>query len=485
MSVQFGLCYFDGGGVDPRDIEKVRPLLASYGPDREGYLCNGNFALLIRAFQTTKEERGELQPYISASGVVVSWDGRLDNREKLIDRMGSGLSPASTDLDIVATAYERWGTDSFAQLVGDWALSIWEPQTRSLVLAKDFAGTRHLYYSVNKDRIMWSTILDPLVLLAVQPLRLEEEYIAGWLGDRPAVQLTPYAGIHSVPASCFIRVEKGRETVVKYWDFEPGRRIRYRSDKEYEEQFRIILSESVRRRLRTDSPVLAELSGGIDSSSIVCVADGILSLGQAQAPRLDTVSYYDPTEPNWDELPYVATVEEQRGRIGSHIDVHSAAQILMPEYAAWACTPGSGCASTTAAAEFGALLRSSRCRILLSGLGGDEVLGGVPTPIPELRDSARNPAPPHSRSATSYMGHSRKKTSPPLARRECGRFPAHGDCKNVWIEARRSRGFSRLLQQGIGLRFTDIRQEYESSVRHPASRRTCTPLKRFGVNSPA
>src|SRR6202035_132686 len=98
-------------------------------------------------------------------------------------------------------------------------------------------------------------------------------------------------------------------------------RIHYRSDAEYEEHFRFCFTESVKRRLRSDSPVLAELSGGMDSSSIVCMADQILARGKGETPRLDTLSYYDDSEPNWNERPYFTKVEEKRGRAGCHIDV--------------------------------------------------------------------------------------------------------------------------------------------------------------------
>src|SRR5271155_4144009 len=78
MSVQFGKCNFDGKPVDPGDLDPVRPVLAPYGPDGEGYICRDNFGILFRAFHTNKESRRERQPRILAHGVVLTWDGRLD-----------------------------------------------------------------------------------------------------------------------------------------------------------------------------------------------------------------------------------------------------------------------------------------------------------------------------------------------------------------------------------------------------------------------
>ena len=388
MSVQFGKCNFDGKPVDPQDLDEVRHVLAPYGPDSEGLICKDNFGILYRAFHTTKESRREMQPYISASGSVITWDGRLDNREDLMAQLSARLSRESTDLEIVAEGYDRWGVDAFRRLIGDWALSIWEPRDRLLVLAKDFVGTRHLYYTVEKDQVTWCTILDPMVLFAGQPFKLEEEYIAGWLSFFPAPHLTPYVGVHSVPPSSFVRLAPGTHRVSKYWCFDPSKRIRYGTDTEYEEHFRVVFSESVRRRLRSDTPVLAELSGGMDSSSIVCVADAVIAEGRADAPRLDTISCYSDSEPNWDERPYFTKVEQQRGRAGCHIDVGSQGSLNLGfESSRFAATPDSqgGCL-TQSAKEFASCITSHQNRVLLSGIGGDEVTGGLPTPVPELAD---------------------------------------------------------------------------------------------------
>jgi asparagine synthase (glutamine-hydrolysing) len=388
MSVQFGRWNFEGEAVAPGFNEKVNAVLLPYGPDRSGSFSDGNVSILYRAFHTTKESRSETQPHSSASGTVITWDGRLDNRAELIRDLPDVLTNTSTEVDLVLAAYERWGTDCFARLVGDWALAIWSPRTSSLVLAKDFAGTRSLYYSFDKNEITWSTILDPLVLSAKKRFALCEEYIAGWLSLFPAADLTPYVGIYSVPPSCFVRLERNRHAVRKYWDFDPGARIRYRTDSEYEERFRFVFAEAVRRRLRSDSPILAELSGGMDSSSIVCVADALIACGAAETPRLDTVSYYNDSEPHWNERPYFTRVEEKRGRTGCHIDIGAAGPLRHElKTNTFAATPGSRSGrGTEASRQFAACVRSQGNRVVLSGIGGDEVTGGVPTPTPELMD---------------------------------------------------------------------------------------------------
>jgi asparagine synthase (glutamine-hydrolysing) len=387
VSVQFGRWNFDGRPADREYLAKAERMLAPYGPDGGGTYIKDSVGILFRAFHTTKESRSEAQPHITPSGTVLTWDGRLDNRGELISELRDILTAASTDVSIVAAAYEQWGTACFAKLLGDWALSIWNPMDRSVILAKDPIGTRHLYYSLDKDQVSWSTILDPLVLLAGKTFALEEEYIAGWLSFFPATHLTPYVGIHSVPPSASVFLQAGKHTISKYWDFDPGKKIRYRTDGEYEEHFRTVFAESVRRRLRSDSPVLAELSGGMDSSSIVCMADTIIARTAAETPRLDTLSYYNDLEPNWNERPYFAKVEEKRGRTGCHIDVgkHESFRFEVDRNH-FSAAPGSGGRPNEAGRQLAACMTSQGNRVVLSGVGGDEVMGGVPTPAPELED---------------------------------------------------------------------------------------------------
>jgi asparagine synthase (glutamine-hydrolysing) len=387
MSVQFGKWNFAGEPLAPPLLERVRTLLKPYAPDGTTIYSDGGLSILYGAFHTTKESRHETQPQVTNSGAVLTWDGRLDNRAELLALLREGPSIHAPDSEIVAAAYERLGTAWVQKLAGDWALSLWNPHERSLLLAKDPIGTRPLYYSLDQFEVTWSTILDPLVLFAHKTWAIDQEYIAGCLSFFPAVHLTPYAGIHSVPPSCFVRIEARGSRTQKYWDFDSTKRIRYASDREYEEHFRVVFAEAVRRRLRSDHPVLAELSGGMDSSAIVCMADSVAARGDAGAPEIDTVSFYDDSEPNWNERPYFTKVEEQRGRTGLHIDVGSPAGVATAlNNSRVRISPGSEGEPSASRKKLHNFIAAQGHRVLLSGFGGDEVLGGVPVPTSELAD---------------------------------------------------------------------------------------------------
>jgi asparagine synthase (glutamine-hydrolysing) len=400
MSVQYGRWQFDGRPLEPHQVEKVSALLSSYGPDAKGTYSKDGVSILYHAFYTTTESHREKQPHTSSSGAVITWDGRLDNRAELIDELQGSLRGVSTDVDIVSEAYDRWGTYCFRKLIGDWAISIWNPTSQSLTLAKDPIGTRHLYYLLDANKVIWSSVLDPIVLLADRTLEVCAEFIAGWFGGLPATHLTPYAGIHAVSASHRVVIAPGKHTISKYWEFDSSKSIRYRRDIEYEEHFRTVFANAIRRRLRSDRPVLAELSGGIDSASIVCMADAMTAAGEVDIQRVETISYYDDSNPDLDERAFLGTVEEKRGRVGYHIDLQekkaeekrkgrSPKPFLSyfegPQFAA-ILEPADNFRQVLIE-YYGTYMKSQGYRVTLSGTAGEHATGGfVPSPTPELQD---------------------------------------------------------------------------------------------------
>jgi asparagine synthase (glutamine-hydrolysing) len=387
MSVQFGRWNFDTKPIDQNHFAKVSEMAAQYAPGDSSTELRDDLGMLYRPLHITTESVGDLQPIRTAAGVLLTWDGRLDNRDELLRELGINAEASPSDARIVALAYEKWAARAFSRLLGDWALALWDPTRQQVLLAKDFVGTRHLFYSQKATHVEWSTVLDPLVLLSGGALELSEEYIAGYLSSYPSTHLTPYVGIHSVPAGNYTKVTRRGCASYSYWSPDSSLELRYRTDAEYEEHFRSVFAQSVRRRLRSSFPVLAELSGGIDSASIVCVADQLIAQRTVETPRVDTVSYYDDQEPNWNERPYFSMVEAKRGRPGSHLDIGALRSAFEePDRRVFFPLPGHDKLHWDRAVEFSKCSEVRACRVLLSGIGGDEFLGGLPSPTAELQD---------------------------------------------------------------------------------------------------
>jgi asparagine synthase (glutamine-hydrolysing) len=249
---------------------------------------------------------------------VLSWDGRLDNRGDLLLLLADSLRGGTSNAALARAAYERWGTDGFVKLIGDWSVVIHDHVNRAIVLASDYAGVRPLYYHVQPGGVLWSGRLQSLVD-ATQISELDEQYVRGFLLFGGCPNRTPYEGIYSVPAGHAVCVSSEGTKIHRFWSLPIGDVIRYRDQRRYEEELRALFREAVSVRLQTESPVLAELSGGLDSSSVVSMANHLMQGGAVYATRLASVSYV--WKNSLDE-PFIREMESFCGIEGAHISTH-------------------------------------------------------------------------------------------------------------------------------------------------------------------
>ena len=153
MSALGGVCYFDGRPVSDREMAMLRDCLTSRGPDGGWEVRSGSVGVAYRAFHTNRESRLERQPLMSTGGTILAWDGRLDNRAELLRLLHRDVRDSRTDAAIVMAAYRKWGVNCPTRLIGDFALSVCEPSTGTVLLARDPFGVRTLYYWLRGDRI--------------------------------------------------------------------------------------------------------------------------------------------------------------------------------------------------------------------------------------------------------------------------------------------------------------------------------------------
>jgi len=297
---------------------------------------------------------------------IISWDGRLDNRDDLLLRLSHSLQSDTSNEALVRAAYERWGTGGLVHLIGDWSLVIRDWANGLVILASDFAGVRPLYYHVQRGRVLWSSRLQSL-LGATEIGELDEQYVAGFLMFGGCPNHTPYKGIYSVPPGHAVCVSARETTIRRFWALPNGDVIQYRSERRYEEQLRALFREAVAVRLQTDSPVLAELSGGLDSSSVVGMANHLIRSGAADASRLASVSYL--WRNSLDE-PFIREVESFCGIEGVHLSTHD--DPLITETRAGNATPEGFEPLHTRVASVAHRLGA---KVFLTGMNGDLMMG--------------------------------------------------------------------------------------------------------------
>ena len=237
---------------------------------------------------------------------LLMWHGRLDNRGDLVRQLGDSAAEASSDGALVVAAYERWGGGGLGRVIGDWSVVLSDPRCRAIVLASDFSGVRPLYYHHRAHEVLWSRSLDGL-LVHVDAGALDEQYVAGYLtlGGYPG--RTPYAGVHAVMPGYAVRVTVDGTALSAFWRPPTSDGVRCHDEREYEERFCGLLRDAVSAHLRASAPVAAELSGGLDSSSIVCMAADLIRRGDVAASRLMPISYVHRGSR---DVPFIGKVEE-------------------------------------------------------------------------------------------------------------------------------------------------------------------------------
>jgi asparagine synthase (glutamine-hydrolysing) len=303
--------------------------------------------------------------------LVMTWDGRLDNVDDLQLQLGDAAH--ASDREIARSLFLRRGIPGLESLIGDWSLALWDRSSRTLHLARDYMGARPLYFCSQPGGVSWSSDLAELVERCERTNDLSETYAANFMSLRPLPGLTPYDGVHAVPGgTCLSFTADGDVRSRQFWTLRIGD-IRFPNRHRYEEELRALWGEAVGARLRTHSTVWAEISGGLDSSSIVCMADRLIARHDVPAPAIRLVSHATLRSPEGDERRFIAEVERQVGVRSEIVGVEDNQGQSDPERA-WV-TPfalqGVGLATVRR-------VRAGGGRIVLSGRLGDAIMGCQP-----------------------------------------------------------------------------------------------------------
>lgn len=386
MSGIAGVYNFQTRAVDPAPLLVLGETLSERGPDGGDGILDGAIGMIYRAFHTNAESRRERQPLLARSGHLLCWDGRLDNRDDLLPLLANELRGERTDVSVVLAAYQRWGAEFVSRVIGDFALSLWDPFAKTLLLARDPFGVRPLYYFRSNSEVIWSSTLTSLLALPAIAADVDDEYVAGCLALYPELASTPYRNITAVEPGQLITVSEGRMEKRRFWRPGENDEVHYAKDEEYEEHFRQLFREAVSCRLRSDRPIWSELSGGLDSSSIVLMADRIQAEERSAATPLNTLSFVDNPSVTFFDHRFIAVVERARGRQGLHVDGDGHWISLADPEDRFIATPLTSLCVAELHQRVWQSMRDAGARVLLSGLGGDQVTWSNLEPGPELCD---------------------------------------------------------------------------------------------------
>ena len=368
----------DGRPVDRKMLERMIGAIAHRGRDGSGLWVEASVGMGHRMFHTTPESLHEKQPLTNESGqVCLALDGRVDNYDELKSALiaAGAILRDNTDAELVLRSYETWGEACAVKIVGDFAFAIWDGHRKRLFCARDFMGTRPFYYFFDGKSFLWSSELHALFESPDTPHKPNEgmiaEYLTSYIND---VRETLFQGIMRLPPAHYLVIDSDGLRFRRYWDLDPSKSIRYSSDEQYAEHFYDLFRESVRSKMRAVGPVASDLSGGLDSSSVVGMAKELIRENSVDCSGFETFSWVFPGK-ECDESDYINDVILKWGLIAHKVEPHPAPLArFLEQVTLYRDFPGYPNGPTVNPLR--PLARSRGCRVLLTGEGGDEWAAG-------------------------------------------------------------------------------------------------------------
>jgi asparagine synthase (glutamine-hydrolysing) len=255
---------------DYLSIIKMTDKLNHWGADKVTHWRKKAVALGHLMLLNTPESHSEELPYFhSESGLCITADLRLDNRSHLLSQL-DGVDKNSADSQFILKAYQKWGVDCPKHLLGDFAFAIWDEGEQRLFCARDHVGIKPLYYYFKDGCFAFSSEIKGILALGNIDQTLDELWIADFLIRRHVDRSnTMYQHIQRLDGAHSLIFQNGEIQIQKYWEFNTQAEIKLSNEAEYIEAFNDKLDVAVKRRLRTSYGIAAELSGGLDSSTVV------------------------------------------------------------------------------------------------------------------------------------------------------------------------------------------------------------------------
>jgi len=354
---------------------RMMGLLYHRGPDSSGYYRDKRVALGHTRLAIIDLESGS-QPLSNEDGSLwITLNGEIFNYLELAEELKAlgHVFRTKSDTEVVIHAYEQWHTDCFQRLNGQWALAIWDRRRNTLLLSRDRLGIRPLYYTISNGRLMFASEIkaifaDPAVPRELDPAGLAEIYTF-W---GPVAPRTAFRKIRELKPGHYATLANGNITSRPFWSisFPEAGSEPSQHEAENAERLRQELIEAARLRfLRSDVPVGAYISGGIDSS-----VTSAMVTRYTEAPLHTFSIRFEDSE--FDEGEYQRQMVDRLGTLHQDVLVtHADIGRVFPDVIWHAERP---ILRTAPAPLFllSKLVRESGYKVVVTGEGADEVLGG-------------------------------------------------------------------------------------------------------------
>jgi len=375
-----GILHLNGEPAAPVVLKRMTDAIAHRGPDGDGIYTDGPLGLGHRRLAIIDLSAAGHQPMANEDGrFVMVYNGEIYNFQELrieLEALGHRFH-SRTDSEVVLKSLAQWGVDALNRFNGMFALALWDKVKRELFLARDRYGIKPLYYLNVAGRFLFGSEVKAILANPAYCADINKEGLLEYLTFQNFfTDQTLYKDVKLLPAGTWLRIGLDGGTVRhRYWDYCFEEPENPRSEAEYVEELDRLFQQAVSRQLVSDVDVGAYLSGGMDSGSVTAIAARQLpyiksftcgfdlnsasgvEMGFDERDAAEYMSYVFKTE-HYEMILKAGDMERVMPRLAWHMEEPRVGQSYPNFYAAQ--------------------LASKFVKVVLSGVGGDEMFGGYP-----------------------------------------------------------------------------------------------------------
>jgi asparagine synthase (glutamine-hydrolysing) len=369
-----GIYHFDNlRGVQPSSLKAMAHAIRHRGPDDQGEYFDGPVGLGHKRLSIIDLSKAAHQPMSTEDGRFwIIFNGEIYNyqelRQPLVQR-GHNLR-SNSDTEVILHLYQDEGPSCVNKLNGMFAFVIWDSVERTLFVARDHFGIKPFYYAIHDRTFLFASEIKSLFFYPGFEPEINSDGLADYLTFQFCLEeKTLFRGVQKLPPGHTLLVKAdGSLNIHKYWDLDFQIDTDHTEDY-FQSQLLRLLEDSVRLQLRADVPVGAHLSGGLDSSTLACLASSLLNT------NIHTFSGGFRDDLKYDETQYARLVTQHIG--SDYHEIYPTAQdfvAVMPSLIYQMDEPAAG--PGVFPQYFVSKLASQHVKVVLGGQGGDEIFGG-------------------------------------------------------------------------------------------------------------
>jgi asparagine synthase (glutamine-hydrolysing) len=362
----------EGRPGDRATLERMCAALEHRGPDSRGLHVDAGVGLGIQRLRVIDLATGDQPIFNEDRSVVVVLNGEIYNYRELraeLERSGHGFTTRS-DTEVIAHLYEEDGARLVHRLHGMFGLAVWDARRRRLLLARDRVGKKPLYYAHLGEQLSFASELAALLQDERVPRDVDHRALDAYLAYRWVPSpMTAFRAVRKLPPGSTLTFEDGQATVDRYWRLDFSRTRPVGDPREVHEELRAQVRAATARRMISDVPLGAFLSGGIDSTAVVA------AMAESSSEPVKTFSIGFTSE-KFNELPLARLVAKRFGTEHHELIVEPDALELIPRIVRHYGEPFAD--DSAIPSFYVAEMARAHVTVALNGDGGDESFGGYP-----------------------------------------------------------------------------------------------------------